>query len=176
MELQPSAQNPQPISVELEFVPEDEQDADPAAVGDVGRRVVAALQKDGYNVRPVYTGARGDFLFILPLLTFVGQAIAANKDLLVELLKSVQPVIEYLFKEREMQASPDNTQGYVKVAVEIDGASVSVEAPDVASSESLINLANQFRTAHPTVAENIKLQSKVKVKGRVPKRQIRRRR
>src|SRR5438270_11569222 len=116
MELQSGVQNAQSISIELEFVPEDERDPDPAAVGDVGRRVVAALQKDGYTVQPVYTGARGDFLFILPLLNFVGQAIAANKDLLVELLKSVQPVIEYLFKESEKQASPDNTQGQVKVA------------------------------------------------------------
>lgn len=176
MELQSDAQHPQPLSVELEFVPEDERDADPAAVGDVGRRVVAALQKDGYNVQPVYTGKRFDLLFTLPLLMWAGQAVAENKDLLVELLKSVQPVIEYLFKAHEKKVPPSNTQGQVKVAVEIDGAAVSVEAPDVASAERLIHLANTFRTAHPAVAANITPYSKVKVRGRVSRHQQRRRR
>src|SRR5215469_13255130 len=106
MESQADVENPQPITIELEFVPEDERDADPAAVGEVGRSVIEALTQDGYTVQPVYTGERGGFLLAIPLvLLLAGQAIAANKDLLIELLKTVQPVIAYVFRGRDKKAS-----------------------------------------------------------------------
>jgi hypothetical protein len=177
MELQADSRNPHLLMLELEFVPEDAHDADPATVGEVSRDVVTALQNNGHTVQPVYTGKRGDFLFAIPLVFhLVGQAIATNKDLLIELLKTIEPMIESIFKERDKKAPADKTQSQVKVAIEINGASISIEAPDVESAERLARLADKFRSDHPTAAEKITPHSAVKITGRVPKSQPHRRR
>jgi hypothetical protein len=177
MEHQTNTQNTQPITIELEFLPENEHDPNPAAVSEAEYTIVSTLKQNGYTVQPIYTGKRGDFLFAIPLvLPLIGQAIAANKDLLIELLKTIEPIIEYIFKDRDKKAPADKTQPPVKVDITIDGASISVEAPDVESAERLVKLANKFRSTHPTIAQNITPQSKVKITNRVPKPQQRHRR
>ena len=177
MELRTDTGNPQSLVVELEFVPLDQYNGDPIAVGEVSRDVVAALEKDGYVVKPVYTGERGGFLFAIPMgVMLVGQAIAAHQDLLVGIFKTVQPVIEYIFKQHGKKANSDVTQGQTKIVVEIDGAFISIEAPDVESAERLLQRAEEFRIMHPSVAANVSAVSKIKIKGAVPKRQQRRRR
>ena len=168
------SENSQPIMIALEIVPEDEQYANPAMIGEIGRSVINALKKDGYGVEPVYTGQRGGVLFIIPMFVELAvQAIAVNKDLLIELFKVAEPVLGFLFRERDKQAS--NGQN-MKVTVEIDGESISVEAPDVGSVERLMKLANRFWVEHPKVAANVTPQSKVRVKGSVSSSQQRRRR
>src|SRR5947209_1815101 len=85
MELRTDSGKPQSLPLELEFVSEDEHGADPIALGEVSRDVVAALKKDGYVVQPVYTGERGGFLFAIPVgFMLVGQALAAHQDLVIE--------------------------------------------------------------------------------------------
>jgi len=59
--------NTQPITIELEFLPENEHDPDPAAVSEAEHTIVSTLKQNGYTVQPIYTGKRGDFLFAIPL-------------------------------------------------------------------------------------------------------------
>lgn len=48
-------ETPQELAMTFELVA-DESDGDPALVNTVGRDTAAALQQEGYTVRPVYTG------------------------------------------------------------------------------------------------------------------------
>ena len=185
MELRADSGNPQSLVLELEFVPEDEHDADPIAVGEISRDVLAALEKNGYTVQPVYTGQRGGPLFeVILFLTTMATDAWAQKDIiladtsaLVTIFGAVIPIAKHLLKAHEKRASRDNTEkSPIKITAEIDGVLISIEAPDMESADAAMKLAKRFQTNHPVVAAKVLPQSKVRVTGHVPKNQPRRRR
>jgi hypothetical protein len=60
--------------------------------------------------------------------------------------------------------------------LEVDGASISIEAPDLENAEAAMKLAQRFQMQHPAVASQVTSQSSAKLKARVPKRPPRKRR
>ncbi len=176
---------PQRIAIQLEIVPEDIHDVDPAFVDAVGRDAVDALRNDGYTVQSVYTGRRGGILVeVIPFLTTIATDTWAQKDIvladtsaLVTILSTVIPIAKHILKAHEKRAPRNNTQKTsIKITTEIDGVPISIEAPDLESADAAIKLAKRFQADHPGVAEKVTSQSKVRVKGHVPKNQPRRRR
>ena len=173
--------NPQQITLSLEVVPEDPQDADMALVSAVGRDTAEVLRNTGYTVKPIYTGQRGGFLVdvVIPLLTAVWtqkEVILADMSALVGILSAAVSVVQHLRKAYEKRVGKGMLQqAPIKITAEIDGAPITIEVPDLDSAESTLNLARRFQIQHPAVAAKVTPQSTIKIKGRVPKRQSRKR-
>jgi hypothetical protein len=169
----------QTLTVELEFVDADERIVDPATVGQVSSEVVNALRTGGYTVTPTYTSARGGDLFALVMQ--MAQTIQDNKEFLQTLFTLATPIATYLLKRQQTETEPSSKKPQrpekqdkpVKVTIEIDGASLTIEAADTANA---LGLAERFQTLYPTVASRVSSNSKVKVVGHVPARQRRSRR
>jgi hypothetical protein len=70
----------------------------------------------------------------------------------------------------------ESTSNPVTFVLEIDGAPFSIEPADVMQEDAAPRLALQFRSVHPTVAQQVTRKSKVKVQGRVPTRKRKQRR
>jgi hypothetical protein len=56
MDAQTPSENPQPLSIILEVIPDDPNEAATAETYAVGRDTADALRNDGYTVQPLYTG------------------------------------------------------------------------------------------------------------------------
>jgi len=174
---QEHSHNPQSIAIQLEIVPEDEQDADPVAMGDVGRSVVDALRRDGYTIQPAYTGERGGILFeIVSFLQATVQIAITHKDLLIEMFKAASPIAKHFVEEGEKHLAKAATHGHIKVEIGIEGNYIQAEATDFAGNEQIIKLANKFLERYSSTIEHLTPRSTVKIRGSVPKRQTRRRR
>src|SRR5260221_8981025 len=166
----------------------DEAEGDPALINAVGRDTVTSIQRDGSIVRPVYTGQRGG-PFIVEIIHAIEQAMVqlwtnraaieeGLKDIstLVTIFNAVLPLIKHLRHAHEHQVGKDESQAHpVKIAVEIDGAPLTVEASDVTEADATLALAQRFLTAHPKEAAHVTPKSRVKVQGRVPRKPHRRR-
>ncbi len=182
MNLQLEQGNLQRHAIILEVVPEDLEYSDPALVDAVGRDTTDALSKDGFAIEPVYTGQRGGFLVdvFVPFLTAAWtnkDIILADASALVTLTTPVFTLIRHLYEAHENRVGKEAFQrATIKITVEISGASISIEAPDLETADGATKLAQRFQTQHPTVASQVTSQSKVKVKGSVPKRPARKRR
>ncbi|MFL5625949.1 MAG: hypothetical protein ACJ788_10200 [Ktedonobacteraceae bacterium] len=168
--------------ITLEVVTEDPHDADPALVDAVGRNTTDALRSDGYTIEPVYTGQRGGFLIdvVIPFLTTIWvqkDVILADGSALVTIFTPVILVAKHLKEAHEKRVGKDaNQQSPIKITTEIDGVPLSIEPPDLETAEAALKLAQRFQTAYPVVAAMVTPQSKVKVKGSVPKKPSRKRR
>lgn len=161
------------------MVPEDPQDADPALVDAVGRDTAGVLRTTGYAVKPVYTGQRGGFLVdvVIPFLTTVWtqkEVILADMSALFAILSAAVSVGQYLRKAYEKRVGKDALQqAPIIITAEVDGAPISIEVPDLESAEGALNLVRRFQAQHPAAAAKVTPQSTLKIKGRVPKRQSR---
>lgn len=173
----------QAIKLTLEVVPENHRDADPALVDAIGRDTADRLRNSGYTVVPVYTGRRGGN-FLVEIVAPVLIAVWANKDViladssaLVTIFTPVVLIAQHLFDAYKQQMGKDaEQQSRIKITIEIDGAPISVEAPDLATADAALKLAHRYQAQHPAVAAKVTPQSMVKVAGSIPKEQPRRRR
>ena len=173
----------------LEIVAEDAQNADPVAIGEVGREILDEVKQDGVRVEPVYTGQRGGLELLFELFNAAqttGQVlwadIYAQRDTigiissLVTIFGAVSPVVKKVFQAREkheakqamIAATPPAQEHPVKISIVIDGAPVTVEATNFQDAEALLKLAKKFHAAHPHV--NVTPQSQVKIQAMVPKK------
>jgi hypothetical protein len=175
-------ENQQQITLSLEVVPEDSQDADVALVSTVGLYTTEALRNDGYVVEPTYTGQRGGFLVdvIIPFLTMVWaqkEVILADISALAGIFSAAVAVVQRLRKAYERYVGKDAAQqAPIKITLEIDNVSISVETPDLQRAEAALTLAQHFQSQYPRVAAKVTHQSHIKVKGSIPKRPHRPRR
>lgn len=88
---------------------------------------------------------------------------------LVTIFGAVLPALkQMLHAHKERVGKEESTSNPIKITLEIDGAPLKIEAPDVMQAEAALKLALQFRSAHPTVAPQITAKSKIKLQGRVP--------
>ena len=170
---------PQELMMTFELVA-DESDGDPALVNGVGRDTATVLQQEGYTVRSVYTGQQGGFLVevvttVTQLATFswdhhvVAEEAITDLSGLVTIFGAVLPALrQMLHAHKERVGKEESTSNPIKITIEIDGAPLKIEVPDVMQAETALQLALQFRSAHPAVAPQITTKSKVKVQGRVP--------
>lgn len=166
----------------------DEDEGDPELINAVGRDTVATLQREGFILRPVYTGQRGG-PFVVEVLQAVEQAAVqlwANHtaieegltDLasLVTIFGSVPAIITWLRLVHKQQVGKDESVAHpIKISVEVNGARLAVEASDETEADAALVLARQFLIAHPKEAAQVTPKSPVKVQGRVPRKQHRHR-
>lgn len=169
MSNQQSSQTPQNMTVQLEVVPEDTQQADIADVDEVGRSLVDELRSNRFTVTPTYTGKRGGPVF--DILVQVPQFIHDNKDLLLGILDSVTIALQCLLLSSERRAEKEREQrSPVNFILEVNGKSVIIERPDV---ESETKLREKLQSAHPEEIKKLSPQSSVKIRATVPKKQRR---
>jgi hypothetical protein len=182
MDTQAESENASRFRISLEVVPDDPRDADPALVDAVGRDVFDALRHDGYTIKPVYTGARGGFLIdiVLPMLTAAWtqkDVILADGSALITIFTPVVLIAKKLHEAHEQRKGKDAAQqSPIKITVEIDGGTTSIEAPDLESAEAAMELAQRFQMQHPAIASKVTSQSSAKLKASVSKPPPRRRR
>ncbi len=183
-----------PLSVATDVVPitlelvADEGEGDAALINAVGRDTAAELQQNGFTLRPIYTGQRGG-PFIVEVLQAVEQVAgqvwanhAAIEEgfndiaILVTIFTPVATIIKRLRHAHEQQVGKDESQTHpIKVTVDIDEAHLTVEAADTSQAEAALAMAWQLIIAHPTVAARVTHRSRMKVRGRVPRKPRRRR-
>lgn len=181
-------------TIMLEIVAEDSHDADPVAIGEVGRGILDEIKQDGVRVEPVYTGQRGGLELLFEVFNYaqtmahtVGTDIYAQRDVigeianLVTVFVGVSPLAMKIFKAREKHEAkqakatpPVQEQHPVKMSLVIDGAPITIEAENFKDAEAMLELARTFHTAHPTVKATPR--SEVKIQTVVPKKVQRRRR
>src|SRR5947209_1135379 len=95
------------FAILLEVGPEDGQDRDPVAIGEVGRGIVSGLRREGYAVEPVYTGQKGalELLFSVVTLLQSGAVEAwAHVDVVAALctiFETTKPLLARVFKAQE---------------------------------------------------------------------------
>jgi len=183
MSSQAESDNSNRFRITLEVIPDDPHDADPALVDAVGRDTADALRNDGYTIEPVYTGTRGgDFLvgILIPMLVTAWtqkDTILADGSALITIFTPVVSFAKRLHEAHERRVGKDAAQqSPIKITVEIDGASISIEAPDLENAEGAIKLAQRFQTQHPAVASKVTNRSSAKLKASVSKRPPRKRR
>ncbi len=169
----------------LEIIAEDNHDADPVAIGEVGRSILDEMKQDGFTVEPVYTGQRGGLELLFEIFNYVqttahtvGADIYAQRDVIGEIaglltiLDIARPLAMRLFKAREKheakQAAITQEQHPVKISLVIDGTPITIEAANFKDAEAMLELAKKFHSAHPDV--NVTPQSRVKIQASVPKK------
>ena len=183
MDTQAESDHASRFRITLEVVPDDPHDADPALVDAVGREAADALRTDGYTIEPVYTGTRGGGLLVdvvMPVLATAWaqkEVILADGSALVTIFTPVVLIAKKLHEAHEQRKGKDAAQqSPIKIAVEIDGATISIEAPDLEAAEGAIRLAQRFQVQHPAVVSQVTSQSNARLKASVSKRPLRKRR
>ncbi len=79
--------------------------------------------------------------------------ILSDGSALVTLLTPVVLIAKYLHEAHERRvAKGANQQSLIKITAEIDGAPISIEAPDLETAKAALELAGHFQTQHPMVA------------------------
>jgi hypothetical protein len=169
------------LIITLDIEPENPRDSDPAWVDAIRRDTEDALQQDGYTIQHPYTGTRG--VPTVELITTITQAaiyawdhhavaeeVINDLSALITLFGGVIPVVKRLFQSHRQRSSKESLpQSPIKITVEIDGAPVSIEAPDVEqATEAALQLAQKFHNSHPN--KKVTTKSNVIVKANVPKR------
>ncbi len=175
----------------LEIVAEDEHDADPVTIGEVGRGILDEVKQDGFTVEPVYTGQRGGvellfeiFNYVQTTAQMVGTDIYAQRDVigvvasLLTIFDITRPLAMQVFHAREKHEAKQmvvaQEQHPVKISIVIDGAPITVEAANFKDAEAMLELAKEFYAKHPNV--NATPQSQVKIQAAVTKKARRGRR
>src|SRR5438552_657184 len=164
---------PEELVMTLELVA-DESEGDPALVNAVGRDTVTALQQEGDMVRPVYTGQKGGFLVeVVTTVTqlaitawenrAVAEEVIADLSGLLTIFDIVLPKLKQLLHAHEQRVGKEeSTSNPMKIVLEIDGVPFSIEPSDVMQDDAASKLTLQFRSAHPLVAPQVTMKSKVK--------------
>jgi hypothetical protein len=161
------------VTVQLRFVPEDPQDQDPAAVSETARSVVSDLRNEGYQVEPVYTGEKDiPLLFqIAPLIIGFAQQVWDNRELLLQALKTIQPIASYLEKRQaKQQAESDKVS---QLEIEFEGVTFRLKDADLDNAEALLD---KVLAARPQIVEMVSFQPIIIIRYSVPKPTTRRRR
>ncbi len=173
----------QEIVITFELVTDEhESEGDAALVLAVGRDTVIAFQQEGYIVRPVYTGQKGDFLIevVTKAMQFIWsyhEEIIADLSGLVTIFGTIIPAIQKMLQAHEQRVGKEESAtNPIKIKIEIDGAPIMIEAPDIVQAEASLKLAHQYHSVHPNAALQATTKSNVKVQGQVPARKRRQRR
>ena len=181
MDAQTPSENSHPLSITLEVISDDPNEGATAETYAVGRDTADALRNDGYIIQPVYTGRRGGgFLVdvVYPALTTLWtqkEVILADLSALVTILTPVVGVVQHLRTAHEQRVGKEAARQHpLKITVEIDGATISLESFNQEDDVRAEQLARQLLAAHPHL--QLTPQTRPKVTSRVPKAQQRKRR
>jgi hypothetical protein len=168
------------VTIQLTFVDADEQQRDPATVGETARKTADDLRGKGYTVQPAYTGAKGGDVFTIAAQ--LGQNIVDNKELLEALLDLALPILTFLLgrqaerddKEKQTAAPPQQTQQQsVNISITINQATAQVESADLDGNERLLR---KLLAVQPDLIDTVTPQSTPHIEVHVPRKPQRRRR
>lgn len=173
----------QELAITLELVTgENESEGDVALIFAVGQDIIITLQQEGYMVHPIYTGQKGGFLVevvtkAIPFVWTYHEEIIADLSGLVTIFGTIIPTIQKLLQVHEQRVGrEESATNPIKIKIEIDGAPITVEAPDIVQAEVALTLAYRYYSVHPNTALQATTKSNVKVQGQVPARKRRQRR
>jgi hypothetical protein len=164
----------QTFTIHLAFVDADEQQPDPATVGETARQTVDDLRSQGYTVQPAYTGAKGGELFIIA-------GLISNKELLIALIGLATPILTFLLnrhekrldKEEQAAASSQQAQQSTNIFITINQATAQVETADLDDNERLLH---KLLAAQPDLIDTVTPESTPQIEVQVPPKPQRRRR
>jgi hypothetical protein len=160
----------QSMLIQLEVMPEDEQESDIADVGEVGRSLFEQLTNSGFTVAPTTTGRKGGGP-LFDILVQIPQLLYDNKDWLLAMLNALPPVLQTLLIARDMRADKERTKrAPLKITLQVDDKVMTIEASDVKDAEKLLK---QLQSIHPEGTKIINAQSQVKIGVSVPKKKRR---
>lgn len=170
---------PNTLSIQIAFVNADEQQPDPATVGEAARQAVGDLRRQGYTVQSAYTGAKGGDVFTIAAQ--LGQTIVENKELLIALIVTATPILTFLLdrhekrldKEEQAAASSQQAQQSTNIYITINQATAQVETTDLDDNERLLR---KLLDVQPDLIETVTPESTPQIEVRVPRKPQRRRR
>ena len=179
----------QELAITLELVSGEGGD-DPALINAIGYETLMTLQEGGYKTRPAAYSEEKGAGFLIELVTTAQQittalwnnhAIIAEgiADLsgLVTIFTVIIPILKQVRQAHKKQMGKEGSTAHpIKVTVEIDGASVGIEASDLVHADAALQLALKYCAAHPAAATQATTKSKAKVRGQIPARKRRPRR
>ncbi len=181
MGTQATSDKPNRFKITLEIIQDNTHNTDLALVklvDAVGRNAADALRTDGYIIEAVDTGQRGGGGFLVDVLMPIlatawaqKEVILADGSALVTLFTPVVAIAKHLHGAHEQCKGKEAAQqSPIKIAVEIDEAVFSIEAPDLENAEAAMKLAQRFCRQHPTIASQVTNQSNAKLTASVSKR------
>jgi hypothetical protein len=180
MEQQPDIQPAQEISLTMEVVAQDPQNADVALLDGVRRDSIAALRAEGHTVKPVDTGAGTRGGIFVDLVTFA-LTYKDQIDIISALISIATPIValaQSMWQAYEKRAGKEVAQHTpMTIDVAIDGAHITLGNVPVKDATEASNvalaLAKQLQSSHPTP---VTPQSEIKVTANVPAGKPRKRR
>lgn len=169
-----------PMTVLLELLPADADDADPALITAIGTEVATRLRNQGETVQPVYKGQRGGELLLQILSTAWAnkEIILSDLSSLVTLLTPMVLIAQHVKHAHSNQVGKEIAQQHpVAVMLEIKGMTLMVETTDEKDAEIVANRIAQQILAQPSpVSDQAFLPQTAKVQAHIPKRPSRKRR
>ena len=173
------------LRITLELVSEGVSELDLSVISAIGRDFVSSLQHEGYLVGPSDTSSKtrgGELLVdIIQNLSNVATNAWIHREMFENLLSDassliticggVTAVLQHMVETYKKRAIPGNDP--LKITLEIEGKTVSVEASDVEQADAALKLARKYAIDYPDATRKITSQSKTKIKGTLPKQHSR---
>ena len=156
----PPANTPQPaVLAEIVLVPLEEEDDDfetMSAVEEVRADVLSdATSIQGYTTQVASDNQRSAGVILL--LGAIAHQVITQKDLIIAFLQVGTAAIGALAKQKRVG----------KIEMSLDGDSISIENPDTATVQTLLDL---YEAKHPGIAAKLTPSSRLQVTGRVSKK------
>lgn len=159
-----NAESQQPLTIQLEFVPEDTATTNMVEIADFNQtknEILAILRQnaDGqYTLQPERTGTKvAEPVSFIILLTAAVHLLHQNSDIIQDVIGTLTLVLQSLQMAADRRNQTDQQKDVpIKITVEIDGKPVTVETTNV--DEAVNALKKLQTTSHDA-----------KIKVRLPK-------
>ncbi len=156
----PSANAPQPtVLAEIVLIPLEDEDDDFETLSAV-EDVTAAVLSDTTAMQNYRTQIASDdrrSTGVILLLGEIAYRAIAQKDLIIAFLQAGTAAIGALAKQKRVS----------KIEMSLDGDSISIENPDTATIQTLLDL---YEAKHPGIAAKVTPSSRQQVTGKVSKK------
>jgi len=164
-QLQTSARSP---FIQLEILPEDEQQQDLGDVAEAGQNMLDYLVRNGCTITPTYTGRMGSPIY--DVLVHAYHIIHSNEELLAAMFASLAATLKLISEHNKPKEAKRSLLIPSQMPVEIDlpmkDGAVTIKAPD---AETAIKLVEELRNTQPEKMKKVTPQSKAIVKVSIPK-------
>jgi len=147
------------VLAEIVLVPFEDEDDDfetLSAVEDVRAAVLNdTTARQNYTTQVASDDRRGPGVIVL--LGEIAHQVVAQKDLIIAFLQAGTAAIGALAKQKRVG----------KIEMSLDGDSISIENPDTATVQTLLDL---YEAKHPGIAAKVTPSSRLQVTGKVSKK------
>ena len=155
-------------SIQLEIVPEDEQQQDLGDVAEAGQNMIDHLTKNGCTITPIYTGRMGGPLYDIVIHAY--HVIHSNEELLAALFASLAATLKLISEHNKHREEKKELLTPAPLPVEIDlptrDGPLTIKAPDAETAKKMLE---QFKDTQPEIVKKVIPQGKAKIKVSIPK-------